>query len=335
MPGYLDIGLALVCAGLVGFTIQRGGICLVGAVEDIIHKGQWRTARGIVVAVAAAAAVYALLHLTTGVELYPITLPLGAEVVVGGVLLGIGACVNGACTLGSIARFGSGQWSFAAMPVGLFIGCLTANDVLPHPWLTEPVRRAPHGADHLAPFVATAGVLALVWFVVRHRHWRPSVPLTEAVFHRRWNQAATTLVLIGLWVTLTQLVGPWAYPDLTFDLSTGHPHRVALVVSLTLATFTIAVVAGRTGRNWSPVRVRSSDLVRRLVGGFILGFGIRMLTRGNGSLTLIGLPLLVGDAIVAMLCLSVTISLIVWATRNARFSVATSRNGSPAGPGSP
>lgn len=43
--------------------------------------------------------------------------------IVGGVLLGLGAFVNGACVFGVVARIGSGQWAYALTPTGYFAGC--------------------------------------------------------------------------------------------------------------------------------------------------------------------------------------------------------------------
>ena len=42
-------------------------------------------------------------------------------------LLGLGAMLNGACVIGSIARLGSGDLAFAAMPVGYYLGCVTCR----------------------------------------------------------------------------------------------------------------------------------------------------------------------------------------------------------------
>ena len=50
--------------------------------------------------------------------------------VLGGVLLGLGAYVNGACAFGSVARLGRGEWAFLATPAGFFLGCLTFGPVI-------------------------------------------------------------------------------------------------------------------------------------------------------------------------------------------------------------
>ena len=44
--------------------------------------------------------------------------------VLGGVLLGLGAYVNGACVFGAIARLGSGEWAYVVTPIGFYVGSL-------------------------------------------------------------------------------------------------------------------------------------------------------------------------------------------------------------------
>ena len=51
------------------------------------------------------------------------------ETVLGGVLLGLGAFINGACVFGAIALFGSGRWAQLFMPAGFYLGCVSLTHV--------------------------------------------------------------------------------------------------------------------------------------------------------------------------------------------------------------
>jgi uncharacterized membrane protein YedE/YeeE len=59
-------------------------------------------------------------------------------ILVGAVMLGAGAVLNGACVVGTVARLGRGQWAYAATPLGFFAGCLIVPAVvsLPTPALS-------------------------------------------------------------------------------------------------------------------------------------------------------------------------------------------------------
>jgi toxin CptA len=49
--------------------------------------------------------------------------------VLGGVLLGLGAFVNGACVFGAIARLGSGEWAYLVTPLGFYAGCVSFDPI--------------------------------------------------------------------------------------------------------------------------------------------------------------------------------------------------------------
>jgi toxin CptA len=310
----------------VGVSIQRGGTCLVGAVDDLVHRGDRRKLMALLVAPAALSGGYALVHVVTGATLATTTLAVTPEVVLGGCLLGLGACINGACTMGSIARVGSGNWSFLAMPVGLVLGCCVANALLPAHVL--PLRRelAPRQIDAAAPLLAALAVIALAWFAFRVRRWRPPPNWRQQMLHQPWCPAFCALAVGGLWIALTVLVGSWSYTDLAFSVSTSETERIALLVALATMVFAFAAVAGRVDRLWAPISVRPLPVLRSLLGGCVMGFGLRLLTGGNDSLTFVGLPLLVPHALVAMGCALAVIFLVVWAARNSSIVIAASRS---------
>ena len=99
----------------------------------------------------------ALLYLTAGyqpeVKLFPVTV----WSVIGGLLLGIGAVVGGACTGGVVARIGSGEYVFLLTIVGFAAGCVVAQAFGPAATIhaaAAPTTVAPHH-----PVVALAGLL--------------------------------------------------------------------------------------------------------------------------------------------------------------------------------
>ena len=110
--------MAAACAGLMGFAIQRGATCTVAAVDEIVRR---RTLRRLAAMVEASVWVVGGLAIAQTLRVLP-ALPAGAAVtaatVIGGMLLGLGAYVNGACVFGAIARLGSGEWAYAATPLG-------------------------------------------------------------------------------------------------------------------------------------------------------------------------------------------------------------------------
>ena len=102
--------VAAVCAGVMGFAIQRGATCTVAAVDEVMKKGSFDRLTSLLEAslwVAGGLLLTQRLHLLPAM---PAGYPLNGWTVLGGALLGLGAFVNRACVFGAIARLGSGQW---------------------------------------------------------------------------------------------------------------------------------------------------------------------------------------------------------------------------------
>ena len=119
--------VAVVCAGLMGYAIQRGATCTVAAVDEVVTQ---RTSRRLVSLVEASLWVAGGLVVAETLQLLP-KMPPGYAVsgwtVIGGALLGLGAYINGACVFGAIARFGSGEWAYSVTPIGFYVGCVTVG----------------------------------------------------------------------------------------------------------------------------------------------------------------------------------------------------------------
>jgi uncharacterized membrane protein YedE/YeeE len=111
MPSAFSVPVAALCALAMGFAIQRGATCTVAAVNQIVDE---RRCGRLLALGAAATLVLGGLLLAQALDLVPALPPNHAvtrSTVFGGVLLGLGASLNGACALGTIARIGAGQSS--------------------------------------------------------------------------------------------------------------------------------------------------------------------------------------------------------------------------------
>ena len=289
--------LALLAVGLMGFAIQRGGTCTVAAVDEILNQ---RRAHRL------AAMLEASLWVVGGLALAQLaqwtgSMPAGHEAtrwtVVGGVLLGLGAWVNGACVFGAIARLGSGQWAQALTPAGFYVGCLIAG--LFHPAkATGPVVAAsawPWWGN--AAWLAPLFLLYAMWRVgpALLAHWRQPAALAPLV-QKVWAPHAATIV-IGISFVLTLLLaGPWAYTDVLAMLAQGMRSGVwqawALPVLLLLALLMGALLGGWTAGRWRPVAPSTALALRALAGGSLMGCGSLLIPGSNDGLIFIGIPLM-------------------------------------------
>src|SRR5437879_13277180 len=108
----LAFSVSALCAGLMGFAIQRGATCTVAAVDEVVTKRRFNRLVSMVEAslwVVGGLLIAQTLHLLPKM---PAGYALNGLTVLGGILPGVGAYINGACVLGAIARSGSGAGAF-------------------------------------------------------------------------------------------------------------------------------------------------------------------------------------------------------------------------------
>jgi toxin CptA len=158
--------IAVLCAGLMGYAIQRGTACTVATVDEIVTQRSCRRPASLVEAVLWVAGG---LLIARALHVLP-TLPAGYAVtlwtVVGGVLLGLGTNVNGACVIGAVARLGSGEWAYAATPSGFYLGCISVAAVFGTP--------APRTLAQESPLLQGSAWTALVF--AAFMAWRLTTP---------------------------------------------------------------------------------------------------------------------------------------------------------------
>jgi uncharacterized membrane protein YedE/YeeE len=284
--------VAALCAGVMGYAIQRGATCTVAAVEEIVAD---RSCRRLLSLVEAALWVGGGLIVAHSLQLLP-QMPAGYATTgwtaIGGVLLGLGAVVNGACVFGAIARLGSGEWAYVLTPVGFFVGCLSVTPLFGAP-APEPL---PYGSPVLRapPWVAALFVAFVLWRIARpwlrrdhnvRRRWH------EALAARVWSPHAATTVIGVTFVAMLLLVGAWAYTDALAELARGMSASVAAKSVLLVALLLGAVLGGWTAGLVRPSRPSLSQLACCFAGGVLMGWGSLLLPGGNDGLILVAMPL--------------------------------------------
>lgn len=323
MSEALLISLPLVF--LLGTAIQRGNTCTVVAVDDIVHRKSWDRFLAIASAWFLVAGGLVLLSMATGSEVTGRAFPVTVWSVVGGVLLGVGAVVNGACTTGTIARIGSGEYVFGLTVLGFYLGCLIAPRVLGASATTHdgPVA-ASLSQSHPAPTLVLFGiVIALTAYrLIKGPHESVGDFLRSA-----WDPRTAILIVAILFVALVRIYGPWAYTDLLGELSRADTRE-----ALPQLLFLVALIAGAVLAGWSmrgkrligPLRPK---VVRCLIGGIIMGAGFSVAPGAFDGLTLLGQPLLLAYAWAVMAVCYLTVLLGVLYLRSDLGAWITSRRG--------
>ena len=301
---------AALCAATMGFAIQRGATCTVAAMDEVIHARRASRLLALVEAstwVGGGLLVAQQLHWLADA---PGGFALTGWTVLGAALLGVGAFVNGACVFGAIARFGSGEWAYAATPLGFYIGCLSVTTLFSPP-LPQGLTK---GSIVLAAPSGVAWLVAafLVWRVARPLLDRRRPTLHELITMRLWTPHAATTVIGVTFLIMLLLVGAWAYTDVLAELARGMANGVLARVVLLVCLLLGAMLGGWTAGRFHHTRIDASTLLRCLAGGILMGWGSLLIPGGNDGLILVGMPLLWPYAWVAFITMCVTIGSALW-----------------------
>lgn len=302
MAGALLAAVGLMCAGTMGFAIQRGATCTVAAVGEVVESG---TAYRLLALAEASLWVACGLLIAHEMGLLP-SLPGGVALsqwtVVGGILLGLGAWLNRACVFGAVARLGSGDWAYIATPIGFFVGAVTAPIVF--------------GAVMPMPIAEAAAIASIPawsgWLILPFAAWRLFRMIALADRHI-WHPHEATIVIGVTFVVLLLVAGPWAYTDVLISAAKAMGGMNAFPFLLFLALLAGAWLGGWTAGLLQHRSISAAGLARSFGGGMLMGWGSLLIPGGNDGLILTGMPLLQPHAWVGIgaMCGAIAIALIV------------------------
>jgi hypothetical protein len=132
-----------------GFVLQKSRFCFASAFRDIFLLRHGRVMKGLIAGLALATVGFALIMSKTvpnprlGVmppEAH--IMPLGLNIILGGLLFGVGMVVAGGCVSGSIYRIGEGYVASWVAFLGIMAGLLTASYTWNWWWRVQ-ISRAP------------------------------------------------------------------------------------------------------------------------------------------------------------------------------------------------
>ncbi|MFM5886281.1 MAG: YeeE/YedE thiosulfate transporter family protein [Novosphingobium sp.] len=285
--------VALICAGLMGYAIQSGATCMVYAVSELIEK---RRASRLVAMLEAGLWVAAALMLAALLQNDAVSLAsYGASgmTVLGGVLLGLGAYVNGACVFGSVARLGSGEIGYLITPLGYFLGVKAILAAQTHlPGASTASLPLPLFLLVVLAVYAAFRAARITWGTLRRDR--------SADAPKLWNPHVATLVIGITFAVMLLAVGRWTYPELLSDLAAGNTGNTLWRIFL----FAALLLGARLGGMRHGFAVWILPTAARIkacpIGGAMMGIGGALIPGGNDGLILIGLPFLMPYALLAL-----------------------------------
>ena len=298
----LGLIVAIACAALMGFAIQRGGTCLVAAIDEVVSKRTVNRLLALAEASLLVAAGMVTAQILGLVPMAPHAYALTVWTVIGGMIMGLGAYVAGACVFGAIARIGNGEPAYFLVPLGFFLGCVTA--------LRLGMTRLPHVATAHSPVLADALLFAgPLLAIAAWRIWHTIHAVRRREFAAYvWSPHVATGVIGATFVILFLVVGAWNYTDYLAEAARHMGSRLSDRGILLFALFGGALLGGWTAGRIKTTRLTATAIARCLAGGVMLGLGGSLVPGANDGLILLGLPLLYPHAWVAFASMLLTIA---------------------------
>ncbi|USG62579.1 YeeE/YedE family protein [Sneathiella marina] len=311
--------ISIVCiglAGLIGFSAHRASLCSVRAVEELLT-----TRRGFMLASFVKSSLWVMgatllitlfvpvdVMMTVGKELSLLTL-------VGGLLFGVGATINGGCAFSTLTRLGGGNIGVLLSLVGFVVGAALLELIPMGPFSSLAVDTQT-GMSLLTRWhmpLAIALSLWMLWELAKLRRsfspsgWKNKVTAS----HYRLSTAALLMGVSN--AILYVLVGAWPY---TYVL--GHTARNAVTGAAMPAVIYwllfVALVVGVFLSAWQGHRFRlvlapNRQWLNYLFGGVLMGAGAGFIPGGNDVLMFQGLPSLSPHALPAFVAMMIGIAL--------------------------
>lgn len=305
----LHIILALIF--VAGFASQRGRTCAVSAAFEIAKRQRARRFIGFLFAAACSLMVLSILSyreprlLLSFSSHWP-----SPSTFIGAIIFAVGAWINGRCSLGTIARLGSGDLPRIGTLVGIYAGISLSVSALP-PTVMETTNTLPLLA-RVTPNVsigfATINLTFMAWMM------RKNVPVGFNEAHWPiWQSMAIIGVVNGLLVWLAR---DWSYTSL-FSQIVRHETSLLSFGALSFALLLAGAVTGAvTGRQWRLHVGGVNQWLLAVCGGLLMGLGVALIPGGNDTMLLIGLPLMVPHLLAAYATVYTTLIVIAWLMPN-------------------
>jgi len=257
----VGLAVAIVCAALMGFAIQRGGTCLVAAIDEAVSKRTINRLLALAEASALVAAGMVTAQIFGILPMTPHAFALTGWTIVGGMIMGLGAYVAGACVFGAIARIGNGEPAYFLVPLGFFLGCVAA--------LRLGMTRLPHIVAAHSPVLADALLFAgPLLAIAAWRLWHTVHAVRRRDFAAYvWSPHVATGVIGVTFIILFLVVGAWNYTDYLAEAARHMGSRLSDRGLLLLALFGGALLGGWTAGRIKPARPTAAAIARCLAGG--------------------------------------------------------------------
>lgn len=281
-----ELTIALLAGVVLGASAHRGGLCTVKAVAEVMTSGKahfiWSFFK---------ASLWTSAFLgwaaTFGVHIGLAQRPVEAQAILGGIIFGLGAGLNGSCSFSTLARLAEGHLVMLFTLVGWAISTPGILALLPVPERPASVAISP---------VALLIPLSL-WMLWEARGmWIRRDSIRAGFMNGYWALSIAVLMIALANSALLASANPWSFTSTglctakTLPLAPCQNFGTLWAIS---AAAMLSMLASAIWRKSFRVRMpRFRNALRHFGAGLVMGTGAALMPGGNDGLILFGLPAL-------------------------------------------
>lgn len=285
----------------LGAALARANSCTVASARRLVFEGRADWLMGLAVAIAWAGLTMTLFAVALPqVVLLPAPQAVGWQVVLGAIVMGLGATMNQGCFLGSVAALGRGNLGYTLTLAGIML----ALAMLP-----DGVRAAPLGPTSAEPPELRSSVSLMAALLL----FAPPalIGLWQWAKYRRGPVLA--LVLVGMAGGAVYACNPdWSYTSGLYRIVATRLEVSSLRAELGAIAVVLGVVVSALLGGVFRLQVPDARMaIMHLVGGGLMGTGALLVPGGNDTLMLWAIPGLALYGLVAYATMIATIAALL------------------------
>lgn len=300
--------LSLVLAAVLGAAAHRGGLCTVKAVAEVLTSRRgwvlWSFLKAMLWTLTILG-IAAALGASPGLRHWPLT----GVALLGGVVFGLGAGVNGSCSFSTLSRLADGHLVMLCTLAGWPLGMAVVH------WAWPGLHHHPAMSSETSPWVV---VLLLPWvsweaLAILDRLATPGFGLLSGL---HWPLSVSVALVALANGGILLLAGGWSFTS-TMICAAGAAPLGGCARPASLGLISAAALVGMIGSALArgTFRLRSSRLrsgLRHGLAGVAMGAGSALIPGGNDGLILFGMPALSPHALPVWLgiCLGIAAALL-------------------------
>jgi uncharacterized membrane protein YedE/YeeE len=306
-----ELLIAILAGVVLGASAHRAGLCTVKAVAEVVTSGRAHFLWSFLKA-ALWTAGFLSLAAASGDEVTLGHRPVLLVGLIGGVLFGLGAGLNGACSFSTLSRLAEGHLAMVFTLAGWAVA------------MTGVLNRLPglHAAPELDTLPRLLAIPLSLWMVWEGWGiWRRRADILAGA--KAGYLALSPAVLLLALANSTLLLGgtTWSFTSTALCSSGPLPLAPCQHVGLLWAVSSAALLTMLGSALWRGSfrirRPRWKGGLRHFLGGLMMGAGAALIPGGNDGLILFGLPALSPHAFPTWAAIILGVGLSLTAMRRA------------------